>query len=68
MIDGSELGIEGTLYRAGEIVPGGRYQRVDAPGREVLVEAPAAPLPASFDGQVALYVAVRSFETAATRR
>ena len=61
VIDASELGLTGVAYTAGSRVPAGRYRRVDASGRDVEM-AEAGPLPASFDGRVALYVKVAPFE------
>lgn len=53
-IDGHELGVVGPVYRAGQVVPAGRYTRVDRWGQIVILRDPDR-LPASFDGTVALY-------------
>jgi hypothetical protein len=54
MIDGAEVGLSGVLYVAGRNAPAGRYRRVNGTPRDV--ELPeGGRLPASFDGQVALY-------------
>jgi hypothetical protein len=42
------------LYVAGSRAPAGRYRRLDAPGRDVVLAEPGR-LPPSFDGRVALY-------------
>ena len=60
VIDASELGLTGPTYAAGSHVAPGRYRRIDAPGRDVELTA-AGPLPASFDGRVAVYVKVAPF-------
>ena len=57
VIDASELGLTGLAYTAGTHVVPGRYRRIDAPGRDVELTQPG-PLPASFDGRVALYIKV----------
>ena len=54
MIDASEYGLAGQLFRAGEPAPAGRYQRIDRPAREVEL-GEAGTLPPSFDGRVAVY-------------
>lgn len=54
-ISAEEIGLTGDLYTAGEPAPAGRYRRVDAP-RPDFELPPGGRLPASFDGQVALYV------------
>lgn len=43
------------VYQAGERVAGGTYLRVDDGSFQRLVVASDEPLPASFDGHVALY-------------
>ena len=43
------------LFTPGHIVPAGRYVRVDAIPERVVVLDRAGRLPASLDGQVALY-------------
>ena len=54
MIDASELGLPGVLYRAATEVPPGRYRRIDGPTR--IVDLPAGGvLPPAFDGSIALY-------------
>ena len=60
VIDASELGLTGLAYTAGTHVAAGRYRRIDVPGRDVEL-AQAGPLPASFDGRIALYVKVAPF-------
>jgi hypothetical protein len=60
VVDASELGLTGLAYTAGTHVAPGRYVRIDAPGRDVELTA-AGPLPASFDGRVALYVKIAPF-------
>lgn len=58
MIDATEFGLTGVMYRAGMVAPAGRYRRFDKHGRELELAA-ADVLPPSFDGTVALYVPVR---------
>jgi hypothetical protein len=44
-----------TLWKAGEMAPAGRYIRLgDVSGRVLVLEQPG-PLPAAFDGHIALY-------------
>ena len=61
-IDASELGLSGDLYTAGSRVPPGRYRRVDAAHRELLLPE-GGVLPPSFDGQVALYAPIKERAT-----
>jgi hypothetical protein len=60
VVDASEMGLTGLAYTAGTQVAPGRYRRIDAPGRDVEMAA-SGPLPASFDGRIALYVKVAPF-------
>jgi hypothetical protein len=54
MMDASEFGLSGVLYKAGALAPAGLYRRLDQP--DVTVELPAVGvLPPSFDGRVAVY-------------
>lgn len=50
------------LWKAGEIVPAGSYRRVDDPLHRLVVLQQEGPLPASFDGHVALYCAAISMK------
>ena len=43
------------LWKAGEFVPAGTYVRVDDLSYKVVVLRQDGPLPATFDGHVALY-------------
>jgi|GEM_PF-2783903 hypothetical protein len=43
------------LWRAGEIVPAGTYVRIDDPLHRVVILDQSGPLPAMFDGHIALY-------------
>jgi hypothetical protein len=43
------------LWKAGDIVPAGSYRRVDDTLHRLVVLQQKGPLPASFDGHVALY-------------
>lgn len=43
------------LWKAGEIVPAGTYTRVDDRSYRAVTLEQEGPLPATFDGQVALY-------------
>lgn len=53
---------EDELYTAGQLAPPGRYVRVDVTGaREISLED-AGVLPASFDGHIATYVRLPSFD------
>jgi hypothetical protein len=45
------------LWKAGEIVPAGTYVRVDDRSYKVVTLQQKGPLPATFDGHVALYYA-----------
>ena len=45
------------LWKAGDIVPAGSYRRVDDTLHRLVVLQQEGPLPASFDGHVALYCA-----------
>lgn len=44
-----------TLWKAGEMVPAGRYMRLGDASQRVLVLPQPGRLPATFDGRVALY-------------
>jgi hypothetical protein len=44
-----------TLWKAGEIAPAGRYIRLGDTSGRVLVLEQSGPLPAAFDGHIALY-------------
>jgi hypothetical protein len=58
MLPAHELGLsDGQLYRAGELAPPGEYERVDRPGKTIILTHPDY-LPASLDGTVALYMPV----------
>jgi len=58
-----------SLYTAGQLVPPGRYLRVDAyPAIEIILDQPDV-LPASFDGHVAVYQRIEvSFDRALGNR
>ncbi len=43
------------LWKAGEVVPAGTYVRVDNRSYRLVILDQEGPLPATFDGQVALY-------------
>lgn len=43
------------LWRAGEVAPPGNYVRIDNRSYSLVTLDHPGPLPASFDGQVALY-------------
>lgn len=43
------------LWRAGEVVPAGTYTRVDDKSYRTVMLDQEGPLPATFDGHVALY-------------
>ncbi len=43
------------LWKAGEIVPAGAYARIDDRSYRLVILEQAGPLPATFDGHVALY-------------
>ncbi len=43
------------LWRAGEVVPAGTYVRVDDRSYRAVLLDQVGPLPATFDGHVALY-------------
>lgn len=45
-------------WKAGEWVPAGTYVRIDDVSYKVITLQQAGPLPATFDGHVALYRAV----------
>lgn len=57
MVDGAEFGLTGPLFSASTLVPAGKYRRIDAPGREIVLSDPGH-LPASFDGRVAVYARI----------
>ena len=44
-----------SLWKAGEIAPAGTYVRVDDCSYRAVTLEQAGPLPATFDGHVALY-------------
>lgn len=43
------------LWQAGEIVPAGTYTRVDDHSYRLVILEQEGPLPATFDGHIALY-------------
>lgn len=43
------------IWKAGERVPAGTYLRIDDESSRIVVLLQEGPLPASFDGHVALY-------------
>ncbi|HEX2913005.1 MAG TPA: hypothetical protein VH186_19525 [Chloroflexia bacterium] len=43
------------LWKAGDIVPPGRYARVDDRSYRIVVLEKAGPLPVSYDGHTAFY-------------
>lgn len=43
------------LWQAGEVAPAGTYARIDDRSYRLVQQKLAGPLPASFDGHVALY-------------
>jgi hypothetical protein len=43
------------LWKAGEVVPAGTYVRVDDRSYRTVILSQEGPLPATFDGHVALY-------------
>jgi hypothetical protein len=43
------------LWKAGEVVPAGTYVRVDDQSYKIVTLQQKGPLPATFDGHVALY-------------
>ncbi|GHO98514.1 hypothetical protein KSF_085620 [Reticulibacter mediterranei] len=47
-----------AVWKAGEVVPAGGYVRIDTRSYRLITLEQEGPLPASFDGQVALYRAV----------
>ena len=51
------------IWKAGEIVPAGSYVRIDNHSYRLVMLEQDGPLPASFDGQVALYRAAAKMQT-----
>ncbi len=47
-----------AVWKAGEVVPAGSYVRIDIRSSRLMTLEQEGPLPASFDGQIALYRAV----------
>lgn len=54
---------DAPVWKAGEVVPAGTYVRVDDLSYKTVTLEQEEPLPASFDGHVAVYCASRPVTT-----